>query len=156
MKTLQITEQTARKLYTIASAEFKAVLEDTFGKDFFSMSIMDRIRSVEDACAELGQKPVNEPLLRDSGFTEDEIIYRKLKIVTKALNENWEADYEDPNQKKWFPWFSVSSGAFVFGDANYAYSYANAGGASRLCFKSEELAEYAGKQFIELYKKFIL
>lgn len=156
MKTLQITEQTAQEIYSTASVEFKKILEDTFGKKFFLRNITDRVKSYEDACVKLNQEPINEALFRDSGFTEDEIIYRKIKTIIEALNEGWKPNWEDGSQKKWQPWFRVSPSGFVFCDTYYDCSYALAGYASRLCFKSSELAEYAGKQFIDLYKQFIL
>lgn len=43
MKTLQIDEANARKLYPKATEAFKTMLEDSFGKDFFSQKITDRI-----------------------------------------------------------------------------------------------------------------
>ena len=156
MKTLQITEKNARKLYAKASAEFRTTLEDTFGKEFFSMNITNRIKTYEDACDELGEQPINEDLFRSAGFTEDEINYRKIKTITRALNEGWVADYTNDKQEKWWPWFRVSSSGFVFDGTNYYYSSADAGDGSRLCFKDSDLAEYAGKQFTELYKNFIL
>lgn len=156
MKQLQITETNAIKLYKSATPEFKATLEDTFGKEFFSGNIMDRIKTYEDACAEIGEQPVDEKKLKELGFTDDEITYRKIKTITKALNEGWNADWKNTDQYKYYPWFRMSSGSFVFSDAGCAYSYALAGNGSRLCFKSSELAEYAGKQFLSLYSYFIL
>ena len=156
MKTLQITEQNARKLYAKASAEFRTTLEDTFGKEFFSMNITERIKTYKDACDELGEQPINEDLLRSVGFTEHEINYRKIKTITKALNEGWVADYTNDKQEKWWPWFEVSSSGFVFDGRYCYYSAVSAGNGSRLCFKDSDLAEYAGKQFTELYKNFIL
>ena len=155
MKQLQITEQNARKLYNTATPEFKATLEDTFGKEFFSGKITDRIKTYEDACAELGEQPMDEKKLKELGFTVDEITYRKLKTIIKALNEGWKCNWNDSNQYKWYPWFKMSSGGFVFDDADFDYSDAGAGYASRLCFKSDELATYAGKQFLQLYSDFI-
>jgi len=155
MKQLQITEQNARKLYKDATPEFKATLEDTFGKEFFSGKITDRIKTYEDACSELGEEPIDEKKLKELGFTADEITYRKLKTITKALNEDEVFDMLDTNQYKWFPWFKVSSGGFVFSATGYGRSSARAGGASRLCFKSSELAKYAGEQFLSLYSDFI-
>ena len=156
MKTLQITEQNARKLYAKASAEFRTTLEDTFGKEFFSMNITNRIKTYEDACDELGEQPINEDLFRSAGCTEDEINYRKIKTITRALNEVWVADYTNDKQEKWWPWFKVSSSGFVFGGTGCDCSDAGAGLGSRICFKDSDLAEYAGKQFTELYKNFIL
>ena len=156
MKTLQINEKDAKKLYRTASEELKKIFEDTFGKDFLSDKVTDRIKTYEDACRELNEDPINESEMRRMGFTNDEISYRKIKTITEALNEGWKADWEDENQKKWVPWFRVSPSGFVFDDTDYYYSYPRASYASRLCFKSEELAAYAGKQFLELYRNFIM
>lgn len=155
MKTLQITEANARKLYKDATPEFKTTLEDTFGKEFFSDKITDRIKTYEDACRALGEAPLNKLSCFISALTQDEIFYRRLKTITKALNEDWTPDWSDGDQKKWVPYFNTSSG-FAFDDADYRYSAPPAGYGSRLCFKSEELAEYAGRQFTDLYRGFIL
>lgn len=45
---------------------------------------------------------------------------------------------------------------FAYSSSNYAPSYTTAYVGSRLCFKSEDLAVYAGKQFIDLYMDFNL
>lgn len=157
MKTLQIEESKARSIYKTASSELKIMLEDTFGKEFFSQKVTERIKTYEDACVELGITPIDESTLSSNGFTKDEIAYRKIKTITEALNEGWKPDWENENQKKWFPYFYPnSSSGFVVDDAGYGYSSATAANGLRLCFKSDELAEYAGKQFVELYKEFIL
>lgn len=156
MKVLQIEETNARKLYKTASPEFKQALEDTFGKEFFSGKITDRIKTYEDACKELGVAPQLEITLKELGFTLDEINLRKIKIITEALNEGWKPDWNDSNQYKYYPWFKMSSGGFVFDGTYCDRSDAFAGNASRLCFKSLELAKYAGKQFTKLYSDYIL
>jgi len=157
MKTLQINESNARRLYNNAAPEFKTTLEDTFGKEFFSQSVIDRVKSYEDACREHGEEPMNEVKLMTSGFTADEINYRKIKTITKALNEGWTPDWTDHNQKKYYPYFEVSSsGVFAFYGTYYYCSATNAGSGSRLCFKSDALAKYAGSQFTQTYKGFIL
>ena len=155
MKTLQIDEKNARALYKGASKEFKATLEDTFGKDFFSGKIKDRIKTFEDACAELEIYP--EDAIADFQETalKDEIAYRKLKIIAEALNEGWKPDWTDSNQYKYFPWleYSRSGSGFVCSYTNYSYTRTTIG--SRLCFKSEELALYIGEQFIDLYNEYL-
>lgn len=157
MKTLQIEESKARSIYKTASSELKIMLEDTFGKEFFSQKVTERIKTYEDACVELGITPIDESIRSSNGFTKDEIAYRKIKTITEALNEGWVPDWTDENQKKWFPYFypNYSSG-FVFNYTDYDCSLTTAANGLRLCFKSDELATYAGKQFVELYKEFIL
>jgi len=154
-KPVQIEESKARSMYKTASREFKQLLEDTFGKEFFSGSVINRIKSYEDACTELGEEPLNKSEMIKSGFTQDEIDYRKLKTITKAYNEGWVADYNNSDQKKWCPWFNFSPSGVRFGGSVYYYSYAYAGRAARLCFKDEATSDAAGKQHTELYSKFI-
>ena len=154
MKILQITEANARKLYKDATPEFRTTLEDTFGKEYFVRKVTD-CKTYEAVCDFIGEAPVSETILLLLGFTQDEICYRKLKTITKALNEGWSPDWKDRNEKKWHPYFNVSSG-FTFFGTSYRYSAPGAGNGSRLFFKSEELAEYAGRQFSDIYKQFIL
>ena len=155
-KQLFIEESEARKLYATASPEFKQMLETTFGKEFFSMEITDRIKTYEDACAELGVDTISEIDFSTSELTLDEINYRKLKMIIKALVGDWKADWSNTSQQKWQPYFRLSGGVFVFDSTDCRFSSAFAGYGSRLCFPTSELAEYAGKQFIEIYNGFML
>jgi hypothetical protein len=156
MKTLQIESQTARRLYSTAAPELKSILVETFGKEFFDANIFERVKSYEDACSELGEQPLNEAELKSLSFTDDEIAYRKLKTITRALNEDPRPDMFDAKIKKWYPYFRGYSSGFAFYDSRCCYSSAGARYASRLCFKSSELAAYAGRQFTDLYRRFIL
>jgi len=111
----------------------------------------NEIETFEDACEKLGINP------QDSSFTvsqPDEIAYRKLKIIISVINEGWVPDWNNSRERKWYPWFNLSSG---FG---FAVSYYNSTGTytiacSRLCFSSEEKSNYVGKQFIDLYETFL-
>jgi hypothetical protein len=113
--------------------------------------IIDRVKSFEDACAELGINPED---LFDPIDTSDEIAYKKIKIIARALNDGWIPNWNNTNQYKWFPWFNLSSG-FGFSGSGYGYARTTTVVGSRLCFKSEELANYAGKQFTNIYKDFL-
>ena len=158
MKTLKISESKARELYKTGSEELKSILEESFGKEFFSQKITDRIKSYEDACSEIGIDPLNKEKLMDLGLTIHDIAYQKLVVIIKALNEGWEPDVCDSDICRWYPWFrpNRSASSFAFDGSSYVNSFARAGSGSRLCFKSEELSNYAGKQFIDIWKEFIL
>lgn len=159
MKTLQIDEKKAKGLYENASPEFQAMLEDTFGKKFFK-SIKDRIKSYEDACRELGIDPEDLPEV-DNCEPEDQasiIAFYKLSIIARALNEGWKPNWKDSSEYKWFPWFKVNRDAAGVGYSltNNTATYAYATVGSRLCFKSDELAAYFGKQFENLWSEYLL
>lgn len=157
MKTLKIEEKNARKLYPSASDEFKAMLEDTFGKEFFNEKITDRIKSYEDACEYLGLDPEDLP---NVGFCQDEdrksiIAYHKLIIIARALNEGWEPNWKDHDEYKYFAYLYVDSAGFVYANTNTTASSTAATFGSRLCFKSRELALYAINQFKSIYEEYL-
>ncbi len=118
--------------------------------------ITERIKTYEDACRELDIPLTPE---RCKGMTEDEAAYYSLKVIAKALNEGWEPDWSNINQKKWSPWFKVTDtnpAGLSYSNTNHTVSYTAANFGSHLCFKTSALAEYAGKQFIKLYEKYLL
>lgn len=154
-KTLQIDEQNARKIFAESSPEFKQTLIDTFGADYFNQKITDRIKTFEDALKEVGDVSGNMIILLAYNGTDKDLIasqaFAKLTIIARALNQGWRPDFSDSNQKKWYPWFKYNGSGFGFShtvyDCTFTYTYSG----SRLCFATEELAEYAGTQFIQIY-----
>ena len=86
---------------------------------------------------------------------KDEIAYILLKMLAKSLNDGWVPDWSNSNEYKYVPWFEMKgSSGFRFYVCDYWHALSAVG--SRLCFKSSELAEYAGKQFQDLYKQFMI
>lgn len=110
----------------------------------------------------------------------DIFTYLKLRIIAAALNEGWEPQFTE-DEWRWYPWFTlwteeelseksdewkadrhlISTGdysgdyaGFAYALSNYAPSATNTYIGSRLCFKSEALATYCGKQFISLWADF--
>lgn len=112
--------------------------------------------------------------------TDDVIAYLKLRIICAALNEGWEPKFTT-DEYRWFPWFelftqqelddmseeqrsrvvarsyhsAVAYGGVAYAYADFAASSAHAYCGSRLAFKSKELAEYCGKQFIDIWADFV-
>ena len=115
--------------------------------------ITERVKTFEDACEVLGKQYIFS-CAGESG--KREVVLNKLEIITKALNEGWYPNWDDADEKKWIPCFIMSASGFRFACSDFAYSVADAGCGSRLRFKSEALANYAGEQFAELYKEIML
>jgi hypothetical protein len=122
--------------------------------------------------------------LRDAEVANDNkdiIAYMKLRIIVAALNEGWEPQFI-PGEYRWFPYFvlytkdeidemdektrarviyrsvynAFAHGGVSFASANIDSASVPANIGSRLAFKTDDLAEYAGKQFIEIYADFML
>ena len=118
--------------------------------------ITKRVKSYADACAVLGIEPVNEEVLGKLGFTKDEIAYRKLKTIAEALNEGWLPDWTDWDEYKYFNWFYIDSAGFAYAYTHDAVTRTSTYLGSRLCFKTRELASFAGKQFEDIYNDYLL
>lgn len=120
--------------------------------------VMDRVKTYEDACKELGIEPINSTELIKLGFTNDEIAYRKLKTIAQSLNEGWEPDWTDSDEFKFWPWFELerNSAGFACAATDGAVSLTGTHIGSRLCFKTRELALYAGKQFEDIYNDYLM
>lgn len=112
---------------------------------------------------------------------KDIIAYLKLRVIVAALNDGWKPQFV-PGELRWYPWYELISkdeydamsedekqerrcvgrpynyasavGGLVSSYAYSASSVSHAVVGSRLAFKSEALAEYAGKQFAELFANF--
>lgn len=122
--------------------------------------------------------------LRDAEVANDNkdiIAYMKLRIIVAALNEGWEPQFI-PGEYRWFPYFVLytkdeidemdektrarvvyRSGSYAsayggvsYASADYVSACVSAYFGSRLAFKTDDLAEYAGKLFIEMYADFML
>lgn len=112
------------------------------------------IRTVADVLADNGltQEQFDEQC---KGLEADEVAYRIIKLLAKSLNQGWTPDWNDEDQWKYYTWFYMGgSSGFRYDDYGLQHSNSNVG--SRLCFKSAELAKYAGETFTEVYKQFML
>ena len=148
--------------------------------------VTERIKTFEDACAELGEDHpfvVAYNAVEDiDEWGADLEAYLKLRVITAALNEGWEPQFTE-DEWRYYPWFylwtdeelaekteewkrerCLTTMQYHRGEwaglaaaySIYAPSSAYAYVGSRLCFKSDTLAEYAGKQFIDLWMDFYL
>ena len=114
--------------------------------------VTERIKTVSDVLADNGitQQQFD---LECKWLSDHEVAYRILHLLAKSLNEGWTPDWSNSGQYKYVPWFDLSSGFRFDGDVYWASRSAV---GSRLCFKSSEMAEHAGKQFLDVYRKFMV
>ena len=146
--------ETAKRIYTDGPDWLKVELEDEFGKENLVEKDFKSIKTLKDAANSVGY-PI-EFIANQENETTDEWAYRMLKMVTKAINGIWAADWANTSQPKYYNYFGVhpSGVGFSISDANYSYEYTYVG--SRLCFESIEKAKFARTQFEDLYVKYLL
>ena len=153
---LTIEKKNAIVAHNEANDKGKKMLENLFGRKIFLGNVMDRIKTFEDACAELGIHWGDAcPKVQKNGDYGAIVSFAQALIVTRALNEGWKPDFNNGQWDKHYPYFDMrsSAGGFRFNDSACAYDNALVG--ARLCFKSAELARYAGTQFEDIYKGFM-
>lgn len=114
-----------------------------------------KVKSFEEACEARGYDPANclpdvskMPVNHQKALTAMAMMY----IIAEAINDGHVFNWDDYNEYKYYPWFYLNSPGFRFGDAAFVCSGTSTTGGSRLCYKTEALAKYAGKQFLELYR----
>jgi len=116
------------------------------------------IKSFEDACKKLGINPEILPQMEGIGaeFVKPVIALYKLIIIFKAINAGWLPDWNNMNQWKYYPWYSVLSSGFGFSASGYNYGRTFTGVGSRLCTDSSEKALYIAEQFKAEYEDLFL
>lgn len=175
----------------ISKEQVQNEMHKVFGEETFKpKDIMERVKTFEDACRELGE---NHPFVRSyNGYANnihennkndtDILAYLKLRIICAALNEGWEPQFTE-DEWRYYPWFTlwtedelseksdewktdrhlISTGEYqtdyaglVSASSLLAPSPTSAHIGSRLCLKSDTLAVYCGKQFINIWADFCL
>ncbi len=121
------------------------------------------IKTYEDACKKLGVDPnaLPEVSLLPVKDQAPVIAHYKLIKIAEALNNGWQPDWTKSSEYKYFPYFVIKKdkehpSGFGFSFTSYADWRAFAHVGSRLCFKSSDMALYAGEQFADLYKEYFL
>lgn len=110
----------------------------------------------------------------------DIIAYLKLRIIAAALNEGWEPQFIE-DEYRYYPYFYLitkeeyeqlsdedkkrcvdrssynanADGGLVYSNASSASSDSSTFDGVRLAFRTSELAEYAGKQFLNIWADFV-
>ena len=160
--------------------DFKAGLPVTERIKTFEDACKELGRRAENGDTVAGNLLCDYESNADNITVPETVAYMKLCIIAAALNEGWEPQFTT-DEYRYFPWFYLytkeeidkmdkgkrsrvvlrsSSVAYAIGGVAYADAGSDSSTAftyygSRLAFKSEDLAKYAGKQFIDIWADFV-
>lgn len=116
-----------------------------------------KIKSYEAACKALGLKPISDEVF--NAFQKEDrktmAAYHKLAVITRAINEGWQPDWSNRDERKYEPYMYTNSAGLACANTNYAPSDASTAVGSRLCFRDYERATFAVETFGELYKDYL-
>jgi hypothetical protein len=157
---LQLTDKQAIAWYETATPEVKAILEETYknrgGKRFFIQDITKQIKTFDDIL-NFVQLDEDEKFLLNYNGTNKNILsckyHLKIELIVQVLNNGVECDIMNTTECKYYPWFVVGSSGFSFFNFYYQFSFTLVAG--RLCFKTEDLAVFAGQTFELEYNDYL-
>lgn len=181
---MEISKENIIAAYKAADENGKRMLTALFGeeavKEVVKLPVTERIKTFEDAKTALGEE---HPLWYcGENLSSDLEAYLKLRVICAALNEGWEPKFTE-DEERWYPWFHlytqkdinaktgdwkkqrqlIETGGYVTDYCGFACATSAASSSdtdtdfgSRLCLKSEELATYCGRTFINIWADFQL
>ena len=153
---MELTKETAKRLYSKSEDWFKEILEKEFDKETFLGTDFRNLKTFDDCCRACGTTEEEfEKKWADIPVDFQTLAFEKLKIINQAINQEWLPDIFNTSQHKWFPWFNVSSSGLGFNASSYFCDNADATVGFRLCFESKEKSDYAGKNFTRYFQEFI-
>lgn len=149
---IEISKENAFAAHKGGNKEQKQFLEMLLGKKtFLPEDITERIKSYEDACEEQGLDPNELPWTNPKNdLQRKENADHKLNVIGDALRQIWKADFSNSDNKYYAYFEKKSSGSGLsFIDVHSTRTFTCVG--ARRSFPTYKLAEYYGKQFIDLH-----
>ena len=116
--------------------------------------IKDVIKSYEDACLIINRKilTINDFNIFDCKDRNFQYYTHRIATIIEALNEGWEPNFNDTNQKKWYPYFDMRNSCTFFASSYFSWCVTGVGFSGRLYLKNKELSDYLGTHFINEFK----
>lgn len=143
---IELTQAEVDSMFAASDTKQTKVLDKFFKRP---VSLVEKIKSFNDACDHLGIDPKTVYSESDS---KDEKAYKKLKTIAKALNNGWYPNWKDANECKYFNYFRFVGNAFTFNSSSF--NYTNLCVPSALCFKTSELAQHCAKIALKEYEDY--
>jgi hypothetical protein len=150
--------QKAQQKYPLVDSKGKELLEDIFGKEALTPDLWERIKSFEDGLAYKGYNPEDVLSIVGKQRKETELSRHgldKIEFLGDIFRNGWIADFSNPNQYKYRPYFIYKSGfGLSLRGVDDDGSYASV--AARLYFPTYKMAERFANQFLPYYTEWIL
>jgi hypothetical protein len=148
---MNIDKKTAKRLFLHVPAWFQEKLNEEFGEKSFT----DDWRNIETYEDAVEMRPVDEDDIIYPTDRPHIVAFKQLCHITKTVNGNWEADFNDTKQPKWEQVFLSSGSGFVFSISRTLFDSRHSCVGSRLSCENQEKSDFIGKTFTPLFKLLI-
>lgn len=141
--------------YTILKNDSQGLIKNK-NKLLKQISLFDKIKNYSDVCFELGEE---ELTIDNFNFIKDEKIRLKtfrtyqIKNIEKLFGNGWIPDWNNVNENKYYPWFTISSFGLVgFSASASDVDHCHTGVGF---FKTREISDFVGRTFLNIYSDII-
>jgi hypothetical protein len=139
-KEIEISEEFYKTMRNACTEKQHELFDEIFGEDFDIFSVT----TYEEVCRYLKES---------IAYNHNNRIERTIKLdqIERFFNQGWKPDINNPNQKKWYPYFvNTSSGDLIFSGSD-CYSCFRGVVAY---YKNKEISDHVGKYFSNIYTNF--
>lgn len=165
LKTEKITEMESRSIYTMLQSpdqdnHFMAykIIQQKIAqlkkKKFLIVDIRERVQTFDDILRISGRK-IEDIILFPEPKNKTQLSTNageKIKLISEVYNEGFIFNWDDSNQYKYIPYFERKGSVWVF---RYSYWATDAYCGAGFWYASSDLAEDAGRKFIEIYREWL-
>lgn len=144
-------------MYENSDALGKKNLESIFGSDLFAPYTTELLEFVKTACKNQGLDfetdiPYKTPV---NGHQKALNAMAMMLIGAKEIRGDWEPDWDNSSQAKYFPYYNMTSSGLGFSDTGYVCWVTFTSVGSRLCFPTKQQSDKFGKMFFPITKDFL-
>lgn len=146
----------AQKEYQQTDQNGREMLIRIFGKEIF-IDKNDAIKLFEEFCERKGidsKSVLPYPNTKD----RDQRRLNAFAMLMPMIDDRragYMPDFNNSDEKKWWPFFDMRDSGFVVAYSDYAWTFAYASGGSRLCLQSEKESDKCGRELLPIWNEFL-
>lgn len=143
---IEVDNSVIEEAFNAANSDQKKEIKKYF--KIISDELFD-VTSFEELCK---LKGIRVPVLSDFShcrYPKKALAREKIDIISEVYNNGWKPNFDDHNERKYYPYFTKQkAGSWRFYAVYYGcYSF---GGAVGL-YKTEKIAQFVGERFKDIY-----
>lgn len=140
------------QLFTDFLNNVKKELENITPKEPVTITDFNDIETYEQCCA-IADEPIALPFPEAVTDNHNWLnACHQIYVITRAYNGKKLPDWDNTNEKKWWPVFDMRISGFVFLGSYYDWTITVTDGGSRFAFITKDRCDKAAKQFLPIFE----
>lgn len=146
----EFEESFLQEMKQACTAEQKPIFNKMFGKYLKEEIDLFKIKTYKEVCKKLKEKEltINDFKFLAVEYRKKALASTKLQQIEKLFNGSWVKDFNNSNQRKYYPYFEKRSSGWL---VHSVHGYRCSSRAGAAFYKDEQTAKYCGSTFINIY-----